>query len=119
MREIKKTDEHLVLLIKELRKKSSQDKVGLWSAIAKNLSLPSRIRPEVNLFKINKYVKDGDIVVVPGKVLATGSIDHKITVAAYNFSKAAREKIMQKGVCMTIDELMKENIKGKNIRILK
>ena len=34
---------------------------------------------------------------VPGKVLATGDIEHSVTVAAFNFSSQAKSKILAKG----------------------
>jgi len=54
-------------------------------------------RAEVNVGKIGKLTKKGEAVVVPGKVLGTGSIDHAVTVAAMRFSDRARMKIEAAG----------------------
>lgn len=119
MKPLKKSNEHLVSLIKELHKVAAKENVGLWKAVAINLAKPTRIRPEVNIYKLNKLTKENEYVVVPGKVLATGELDHKINVAAYNFSSSAREKISQKGSVMTIQELMVKNPKGTGVKIIK
>ena len=105
-------------LIKELRKKSFEHKCNLWSRLAEDLEKSSRQRREVNLYKINAYAGDNETVVVPGKVLATGVLDHKVTVAAFSFSGAAIEKINQIGKAIHIKDLIKDNPKGKKIRIL-
>ncbi len=64
----------------------------------KNLMQKSRSRrAEVNVGKISKLTKKGDSIVVPGKVLGTGAIDHAVTVAANNFSESARRKIEAAG----------------------
>ena len=61
-----------------------------------------------------------DIVAVPGKVLAAGSLTHPVTVAAYSFSEGAREKIsLAEGHAVSLTELMDEGIDPSNIRILK
>jgi len=35
------------------------------------------------------------MILVPGKVLGNGSLDHKVKVAAMSFSKSAEEKSLQ------------------------
>jgi len=60
-----------------------------------------------------------ETVVVPGKVLGAGKIDHPINVAAFAFSDQARLKILKaKGKCLSILELMKKNPKGANVKII-
>lgn len=54
-------------------------------------------RAEVNVGKIGKLTKKGDVVVVPGKVLGTGAIGHAVTVAAMGFSETAERKIKAAG----------------------
>ncbi len=112
------TNTHLRNLIFELRKQSALQKVALWSRIADDLEKPTRQRREVNIYKINKCTKDGEIVIVPGKVLGTGDLDHKITVAAFRFSESAVQKIKNKAKILTIQELMKSNPKASNVKIL-
>src|SRR3989344_2115372 len=103
-------------LIRDLRILSSKEKIRIWNRIADDLEKSTRQRREVNIRSINKNTKTNDIVIVPGKVLSIGELDHKVTVAAYRFSEAARIKINKKGNAITIQELIKENPKGKGVR---
>lgn len=111
------TNPNMQSLIEELRKSGSD--VALWSSVARNLSKPSRQRRIVNVSRLNHFTAEDEVVVVPGKVLGSGELKHKLTVAAWDFSKSARERIEQaKGTCLSIDELMKKSPEGKKIRII-
>jgi len=114
-----KDNNELQGLIDELKKQSSVQKVKLWNRLASELSGPTRQRRVVNLYKIDKFAKDEETIIVPGKVLGTGEITRKISIAAYNYSSQALEKL-QNGKCkvMTISEILKENPKAKKVRIL-
>ena len=118
MRNTKATNPLLKGLIQELRKKANEHGANIWKRLADDLSKPTRQRRIVNLYKINKYTKDNETVVVPGKVLGYGNIDKKIIVTAFKFSKEAERKIKNlNGECMTIEELLKKNPKGSKLRI--
>jgi len=68
---------------------------------------------------ISRNTKDGARVLVPGKVLGIGKIDHKVTVGAYSFSKQAREKISSiGGTCLDISEFMKSSPTAKDMVLL-
>lgn len=113
------TNIHLRLLISYLRKKSKENGAKIWRKVAEYLEKPTRNRVEVNVWKINKYTVDGDIVVVPGKVLGHGFLDHKVIVAAWSFSQKGKEKILKAGGgILTIDKLVETNPKGSNVKIL-
>lgn len=105
-------------LVEELKKKSSQEKVQIWKRVADDLEKPTRIRRVVNLLRINKNVKDNETIIVPGKVLGGGELGRKVTVAAYQFSESAIDKINKVGKAITISELMKENPKASKVRII-
>ena len=105
-------------LIQDLKDLARRENVKIWSRVAYDLSKPTRQRREVNLYKLNKYVKDSETAVVPGKVLSSGDFNKKIVVAAYQFSSSAREKINKTGKAISIKELIKENPKGKKVRII-
>jgi len=109
------TNPHLKELIRELKTLSIKEKVNIWKAIAKELEKPARKRRKVNLYKINKFTKENETAIIPGKVLSLGHLDKKITVAAFQFSEAAKKKIHS---TISINELMHKNPKGKNIRII-
>lgn len=113
------TNPYLMELISELKKKSNVDGARFWKRIASDLEKPSRDRRIVNLSKINRVTKQGEIIVVPGKVLSDGDLNHSLTIAAWQFSNKAVEKInKKKAKAISIYELMKTNIKGKRVRII-
>jgi large subunit ribosomal protein L18e len=113
------TNTQLVNLISALKQKGYTDKSALWKRIASDLEKPSRQRREINLSRINRYTKENETVIVPGKVLASGGLDHKLTIAAWQFSKQALEKIAEaNSKAVTITELMNESPKNKMIRII-
>jgi len=96
----------------------NKENFGVWNKVKQELSRCRKNRRNVNLWKINKFTKEGDVVVVPGKVLGDGELDHKVTVAAFKFSESAREKIENRGNIISIIDLMKENKRGSNIKII-
>lgn len=113
------TNTHLQKLIVEMKILSQKEKNDIWNAVAQALNNPSRNRKIVNLSRLNRFTKENETIIIPGKLLGSGSINHKVNVAAYTFSDSAVEKIKQNsGSCMTITELMKKNPKGKDIRII-
>ncbi len=108
----------MLKLIERLRKKGRD--APIWRDIAKRLEKPRRSYAEVNLSKIERYSKENDTILVPGKVLGSGEIEHRVNVAALGFSKKAREAITKAdGICMSIEELMEENPKGSGVKILR
>jgi len=109
---------HLKELITELKKKASEHGARIWKRIAVDLEKPTRQRRIVNLYKINKFTKKDETVIVPGKVLGLGELNHKVTVAAWQFSDSAVEKINKVGKAIRIFDLLKESPKGKRIRIM-
>lgn len=106
-------------IIKQLKKFSRKENVKIWRDIAKRLERPTRRRAEVNISKIARYTKNGDYVVVPGKVLAHGKLAHGVTIAALSFSKKAIEKIIKAGGNpVKLLELAEMKPKGSNVKIL-
>jgi len=119
MKKLNKTNPRLIKLVENLRNKGYKDSVNLWVDISKRLCRPTRKMPEVNLWKLDMHTKDGDVVVVPGKVLGDGNLGHKITVSALKFSKKAYNEIIKNGGdAITIEELVERNPQGKNIIIM-
>jgi len=113
------TNPNLKGLIRELRRISSEKNVRLWKRVAFDLEKPTRQKRIINLSRINRYAKENETIVVPGKVLGSGLLNHKVTIAAYGFSNSALEKINKAdSKAMKIEELMKESVKGKRIRIM-
>ncbi len=114
-----KTNPQLLDLISGLKKQSREKEAPLWRDIALRLERPTRNYSEVNLSRINRYTKEKDVVLIPGKVLGAGELDHKLTVAAVSFSANAKNKIIAAGgSCLTIGELMGTNPEGSRVRII-
>ncbi|HEX9907319.1 MAG TPA: 50S ribosomal protein L18e [Thermoplasmata archaeon] len=114
-----KTNPNLVGLIQKLKEASRTNKAPVWRDIALRLEGPQRNWAEVNISKIDRYAGENEIVVVPGKILGSGEIAKKVTVAAYRFSGQAREKIEKAGgQNISIEELVATNPKGSGVRIM-
>jgi len=111
----KKTNLQLKNLILKIKKSDSE----FWLRVAKLLARPRRKAIEVNLEKIEKNCKEGDVVLVPGKVLGKGVLTKKITIACFKASKQARSKIQfSKSKLISIEELYEKNKKGENINLI-
>ncbi len=114
-----KMKEELKELVQELKKKSATDKTKIWKRIAVDLGKPTRRMRSVNLSRINEHTKKDETIVVPGKVLGGGELEHPITISAWKFSKQAEEKIKKvNGKIINLHDLMKESSKGKKMRII-
>jgi large subunit ribosomal protein L18e len=114
-----KNNPELIELLMELKTQTRKKSAPIWRDIAERLERPLRVWPEVNVSRIERYAKDGDVIIVPGKVLGSGVLTKKVTVAAWKFSSSAKEKIeMAGGKTMSIKELMKKNPKGSNVLIM-
>ncbi|RLE65169.1 MAG: 50S ribosomal protein L18e [Thermoprotei archaeon] len=119
MRRTGPTDIHVRLLASYLRKCYRRYGAKIWRYVAELIMKPRRSRIAVNISKINRYTDEGDQVVVPGKVLASGELDHKVVIAALAFSERAREKIKKVGgEAITIPELIERNPKGSNVKVI-
>jgi large subunit ribosomal protein L18e len=115
-----KTNPQLVALIFDLKAKTRETEAPIWRDIALRLEKSKSNWAEANLSKLERYAKDGETVIVAGKVLAAGDISKKLTVAAYDFSDAAAVGIKNAGgKTMTIRQLMDENPKGTGVRIMR
>lgn len=113
------TNEQLRNLISELKKASALQKSGLWKRVANDLEKSTRQRRVVNISKLNRYTKSNETVIIPGKVLGAGQLNHELTIAAFSFSEGAKQVIKNsKGKCLTIQDLLKQNPQGKNIKII-
>ena len=115
----RKSNPNLVKLIDRLLEESAKNNAKVWKDIAERLAKPRRLYAEVNVSKIEKYAKENEYVIVPGKVLGGGRISKAVKVAALSFSESAKRKIEEAGgVCMDISKLLEENPSGSNVRIL-
>ena len=106
-------------IMKETIARLREQEAKLWKRLARELSKSTRSRRRVNLSKIQRFAKDGETVLVPGKVLAAGILLKKVNVAAWSFSAEAEGKIKSAGgKTISIDTLVKENPKGTGVKII-
>lgn len=110
----KKTDNSLKELVIAMKKKSH------WKPVAEILAGPRRHWMNLNIQKVSDLAKNGETIVVPGKVLSLGELDKKITIIAVNFSKQAAYKIKKSGSeALTMHEGFNKHKEGKEIKIFK
>jgi len=120
MRETKTTNPQLIGLIRLLRKESREKQAAIWLDVADYLSKTRSQRVTVNLSTINRNTEKADVVIVPGKILASGALDHAVTIASFEASDSAKAKIESaKAKYLTIQELMAKNPKGSNVKIIR
>jgi large subunit ribosomal protein L18e len=119
MKKSRATNPELVKLVRFLKKQGRENNAEIWRVTAEILSKPRRRRIALNLSRLNRHTQKNDVVVVPGKVLGTGVVNHPVTVAAFAFSEKAKEKILAaRGKCLSIIDLIKKNPKGSNVKII-
>ncbi len=112
----------------QTRKKTNPELVGAilaakkneaWKRVAEILSSPRKNKREENLTRINAEAKEGDVIVIPGKVLSMGELNKKIKVVALSFSKGAEDKILKaNSTISTIVDEIKKNPAAKAVKIL-
>ena len=91
-----------------------------WSLIIKIISSSTKKQSAINLFEINAHTKEGDTVVIPGKVLSKGELTKKIRLCALGISEVAREKLKKtKTEYATILEEIKKNPRAEGIKVIK
>ena len=105
-------------MVKDLKQASKKNEAPIWSRLADLATKPSSSKRIVNLTRINRITKENDIIFVPGKVLGTGSVSHKITLCSFSISTTAAKKIIQTGgKIMTYSDMIKKYPTGKGVMI--
>lgn len=90
-----------------------------WNIVAQKISGPKKNYTSVNLNYIDSKTKEGDTVVVMGKVLGFGKINKKVRICALGFSKSAREKIKKiKGEPVNLIEEINKNKNAEGVKFL-
>ena len=116
---VRATNPEAQSLIQFLNKQASRNKSKIWSSLAEYLAKSKRSRIAVDIGKLVRLTSEGETVAVPGKILGSGLMRHKLIVAAFNFTPGAKIKIEAAGgKCIDFYELVKKNPKGSNIRII-
>ena len=111
-RSSKKTNKILAEAITLIKKKNAE--------FAKHLAMPVKKWAELNLDQIDRTVKEGDAVFIPGKVLSSGVLTKKIKIVAWKASEKALEKMKEsKTDFVEVIEEIKKNPELKNLRLLR
>jgi len=102
-----------------LRNALKKNKVPIWKAVIKELSRSRSNRRELNIGELAHVTKDKEVVIVPGKILGSGEISHKLTVWCFTISEVATRKILDAGgKILPLDSLIKKYPDGKGVRII-
>ncbi|WP_159901312.1 50S ribosomal protein L18e [Salinirussus salinus] len=114
-----KTNPRLSSLIADLKSAARNGGGDVWSDVADRLEKPRRTHAEVNLGRIERYAREDETVVVPGKVLGSGALRKEVTVAAVDFSGTAETKIQQVGETKRLEQALEDNPDGTNVRVIR
>ena len=106
-------------MVKQLKVASAKNKAPIWSKLAQFALKPKSAKRVVNLTKINDLTKDNDVVIVPGKILATGKIDHKITLSSFSISNSAAKKVIESGgKILSFPEIIEKFPNGNGVQVI-
>ena len=114
-----KTNPRLTSLIADLKSTARAGGGDVWSDVAERLEKPRRTDAEVNLGRIERYARDDETVVVPGKVLGSGVLQKDVTVAAVDFSGTAETKIDQVGDAIELEQALVDDPDGSDVRVIR
>ena len=114
-----KTNPGLVTLIGDLKAQTRSNGAPLWRDVALRLEKSRSNWAEPNLSRLSRFASEEKLILVPGKLLGSGELSSKHTVAAYSVSTSAQAKIEAAGgKVVSIHDLMKKNPTGKGVFIL-
>lgn len=104
--------------IGNFRSAYKKSKAPIWLKLQDIMERPGS-HVEVNLNRLSKYTSAGDIVIVPGKVLGTGTIDHKVTLCAFSLSQSAAKKMVDAGCkIVSIKEFVEKFPEGSKVKVV-
>ncbi len=113
------TNQIVIQMVKELKQASTKNDAPIWLKLAKLALKTSSSKRVVNLTRINDFTKEGEVIVVPGKILGTGNVSHKITLSSFSISNSAAKKIIESGGnIISFKEMIEKFPTGKGVRII-
>ena len=113
------TNQIVIQMVKTLRGASRKNNAPIWERLADLALKPTRAKRTINLGQLDKFVADNDVVIVPGKVLGTGNLSHKITLCSFSISTTGAKKITESGgKILDISQIIKNNPTGKGVKII-
>jgi large subunit ribosomal protein L18e len=108
------TNQVVIQMVKTLRGASKKNNAPIWEKLAELALKPTRAKRTLNLGQI-----DNDVIIVPGKVLGTGSLSHKITLCSFSMSSTGAKKILESGgKILDISQIIKNYPTGKGVKII-
>ncbi|MFP4529974.1 MAG: 50S ribosomal protein L18e [Halodesulfurarchaeum sp.] len=114
-----KTSPRLNDLVAECKSVARETGADIWRDVAGRLEKPRRSHAEVNLSRIERYAREDETVVVPGKVLGSGALRKSVTVAAVDFSASARSKIEHaEGEVLDLEQALEQHPEGSEMRVI-
>ncbi|MDX1535139.1 MAG: 50S ribosomal protein L18e [Thermoplasmata archaeon] len=118
-RPIRKSNPHLIALIDDLKGAAREHEAPIWRDVALRLARPRRVWAEVNLSRLERHASDGEVLVIPGKLLGTGRLTKALWISAFQSSAAAQSRVEAAGgQLVDLRELVKENPRGSGVRIM-
>ncbi|MDE1769970.1 MAG: 50S ribosomal protein L18e [Thaumarchaeota archaeon] len=113
------TNQVVIQMVKTLRGASKKNNAPIWEKLAEMALKPTRAKRTLNLGQIDKFASDNDVIIVPGKVLGTGSLSHKITLCSFSISASGAKKIVESGgKILDISQIIKNHPTGKGVKII-
>jgi large subunit ribosomal protein L18e len=114
------TNPELLETIRFLKVKARENKSRIWKVAAEQLSDSRGRRAVLDLNHISRASTADSVVLVPGKVLGDGVLQHPVVIGAFHFSATAKAKIEEAGgKCITITDLVSKYPKGSKVQILR
>lgn len=90
-----------------------------WFKVSQILSNSTRNYSSVNLGQIDKVSKQGEIIVVIGKVLSQGNLTKKVRICSLGISAVAKEKLKDtKSEFVYLGNEIKSNPKAEGVRVI-
>jgi large subunit ribosomal protein L18e len=94
-------------------------KAPLWKDVERRVLNSRKNRGEVNVDKLSKFTKSGDVVIVPGKVLGAGDLGHSVIICAYSISKSASMKISKAGgQILALTDFVEKYPHGSGVKLI-
>lgn len=113
VRKARKTNPEIVATI------SAASEHKEWLAFAKIISSSTRKYTSINISDIEKMSKEGDIIVVAGKVLGSGDLTKKIRICALGASQSALNKLKKtKSEYAQVMDEIKKNPKASGVKFI-
>ncbi len=118
-RAVGKQNPELAHLVVELKRAARAHEAPIWASVARRLERARHSVSPLNLDHLERLAAAGETVAVPGKLLADGRLSKAVTVGAFAFSAAAREKVRAAGgSAVSLHALLKSHPDGTGVRLL-